>query len=1024
MNSCVRIEGDRPLCPRPRSAEDESLAGGDRGACPLRLQRVLLVLLFLSLPAVLCAQTGLVVTTTFLPPATVGVPYNAQVSASGGQPPYLWTASGLPSGLTMSSGGGISGTPEYAGSFGVTVTVRGTANTANFSGSARLSLFIADPLQITTSSPLPDYQAGLPNYFVAFNTTGGTPAITFSIADTAPPGLTLSETGELRGTPSAAGTFTFTVRAIDSAGRTATKQFQQTFTPAPAQLVVSRTQLSFSGAVGGDPPPPQVLQVTSVDGRPIGFNMQVTGANLGGLGLGGQPPWLNISPSNGVTPALLTISASPSGLPAGTNSARIRFTVARDATQQPIDVNITFVLTTVPPSLEVTPLVLTFPARQASPGIQQQNILVRNSGGGGPVSFSASVVNASPWLSISPASGQTTINVPSTIRVSVNTQGLGVGSYRDVVRVTGAGKTTDVVITLFVAPSGPILSVDVTGLRFPFRSGLGSSIVQNIRVLNQGDPTSTVNWTADVQMGADWLTLGTARGTASQGRPGVVPVSLSPGTTSLASGGRYALIRISDPAAQNSPQYVTAVLDVSPQSAPPLPELAPVNLVFVANAGGAQSQNTAFRLSASSVSPVAFQTSVVTDDGGTWLQASPSSGLVSTSSPVQISVAVNPSILGVGIYKGRVNVAMSGVIRSREVTLIVIPVGASPEPARAATGCTASRLAMTQGGLTDNFSSPAGWPASLILQLNDNCGSPVTNGSVTASFSNGDPPLALASDRQTGIYSATFQPTKTTDQLVVTVRASASTYATETTQIAGAITPNTAPVLAKGGTLHNLNPVIGGALAPGTVSQVFGTGMAASTTSPGVIPLQTSFGGTSMIVGGLEAPLYYVSSGQLTVQIPNELTPNRQYAVIVSANGALTLPDSIDVVSVQPGVAQFTNGDLIAQHPDYSLVDAAHPAQPGEYLIMYLAGLGATTPAVKSGSPAPATSLSPANVQPTVTVDGVNASTVYAGLTPGGIGLYQINFQVPDSARNGSLEVVVKQGGVTANVTKLPVQRQ
>jgi uncharacterized protein (TIGR03437 family) len=47
---------------------------------------------------------------------------------------------------------------------------------------------------------------------------------------------------------------------------------------------------------------------------------------------------------------------------------------------------------------------------------------------------------------------------------------------------------------------------------------------------------------------------------------------------------------------------------------------------------------------------------------------------------------------------------------------------------------------------------------------------------------------------------------------------------------------------------------------------------------------------------------------------------------------------------------------------------------------------------------------------------------VFAGLTPGGVGLYQINFQVPPGARTGvPLDVVVKQGSATANVTKLTV---
>jgi uncharacterized protein (TIGR03437 family) len=45
----------------------------------------------------------------------------------------------------------------------------------------------------------------------------------------------------------------------------------------------------------------------------------------------------------------------------------------------------------------------------------------------------------------------------------------------------------------------------------------------------------------------------------------------------------------------------------------------------------------------------------------------------------------------------------------------------------------------------------------------------------------------------------------------------------------------------------------------------------------------------------------------------------------------------------------------------------------------------------------------------------------FAGLTPTGVGLYQIAFTVPSNARSGSLDLVVSQGGVSSNTTKLPV---
>ena len=58
-----------------------------------------------------------------------------------------------------------------------------------------------------------------------------------------------------------------------------------------------------------------------------------------------------------------------------------------------------------------------------------------------------------------------------------------------------------------------------------------------------------------------------------------------------------------------------------------------------------------------------------------------------------------------------------------------------------------------------------------------------------------------------------------------------------------------------------------------------------------------------------------------------------------------------------------------------------------------------------------------------VTVDGQPADVLFAGLTPGGVGLYQINFVVPASARSGNLDVEITQEGAKANTTKLLVGR-
>ncbi len=83
-------------------------------------------------------------------------------------------------------------------------------------------------------------------------------------------------------------------------------------------------------------------------------------------------------------------------------------------------------------------------------------------------------------------------------------------------------------------------------------------------------------------------------------------------------------------------------------------------------------------------------------------------------------------------------------------------------------------------------------------------------------------------------------------------------------------------------------PQVGAALGQGTILQIYGSNMGASPMVPSQVPLPTTLGGTSVIIGGIPAPLYYVSAGQIDAQLPMELTPGNNYQVIVNANGALS----------------------------------------------------------------------------------------------------------------------------------------
>ena len=234
----------------------------------------------------------------------------------------------------------------------------------------------------------------------------------------------------------------------------------------------------------------------------------------------------------------------------------------------------------------------------------------------------------------------------------MNTQGLQVGSYHDVVRVTSSAGNTDVQIALLVEASGSILGVNVVGLRFPARQGAGSANQQAIKVLDLGDSSSTVNWTADLLSGSDWLSLSPASGTATPSTPGVLNLTPNQASGQLPAGSRYALVRISDSHSLNSPQYVVAVLDIQSSTSPPLPDPSPAGLFFTALAGGTATLGQVVTVKTSSNTAVAFQASASTTDGGTWLKLSTAFGSSTTLSPGTVVVSVDPSKLTAGIYTG------------------------------------------------------------------------------------------------------------------------------------------------------------------------------------------------------------------------------------------------------------------------------------------------------------------------------------------------------------------------------------
>jgi hypothetical protein len=158
---------------------------------------------------------------TTLPDGTKNSAYNQTITASGGAAPYTFavTSGALPSGLSLSSGGVLSGTPTVVGSFNFTVTATDSTGTPGpYSGNQAYTLEIDAPPITVSLSPmtLPDGTAATA-YSQTLTASGATAPYSFAVTSGAlPTGLSLASNGSLTGTPTSAGSFTFTVTATDS----------------------------------------------------------------------------------------------------------------------------------------------------------------------------------------------------------------------------------------------------------------------------------------------------------------------------------------------------------------------------------------------------------------------------------------------------------------------------------------------------------------------------------------------------------------------------------------------------------------------------------------------------------------------------------------------------------------------------------------------------------------------------------------------------------------------------------------
>ncbi|MBZ5607868.1 MAG: hypothetical protein LAP38_06410 [Acidobacteriia bacterium] len=227
-----------------------------------------------------------------------------------------------------------------------------------------------------------------------------------------------------------------------------------------------------------------------------------------------------------------------------------------------------------------------------------------------------------------------------------------------------------------------------------------------------------------------------------------------------------------------------------------------------------------------------------------------------------------------------------------------------------------------------------------------------------------------------------------------------------------AIVPTSTPVIT--------SVVNGASLQPGIASNtwvtIFGSSLAPKTDDwnssivGGVLP--TSVDGVKVTIGGKPAYVYYLTSGQLNVLAPPDLSPGSA-DVTVTTNLGTSPAFSTTVSDFSPAFFPWPGNQAVATRQDFSL--AVKPgtfagantvaAKPGDVIILWATGFGATNPPYPAGRATPSDATYSTASTPTVTINNNSVIVFGAALAPGSAGLYQIAIQVPNNLADGDYPI-------------------
>ena len=217
------------------------------------------------------------------------------------------------------------------------------------------------------------------------------------------------------------------------------------------------------------------------------------------------------------------------------------------------------------------------------------------------------------------------------------------------------------------------------------------------------------------------------------------------------------------------------------------------------------------------------------------------------------------------------------------------------------------------------------------------------------------------------------------------------------------------------------------AIAPGSLITITGTNLAEVTSPADSNPYPLTLGNAKVTIGGLRAPIAFVSPTSITVLVPSALKVNTPHEIFVERASKPSAGVYVDTAPAQPAI--FTDQDTgfakVFLQDDATIpaqfVTPKNPASAGDKLLIHCAGLGPVQPQPPDGAQAP--DSAPVATSPVFVLFG-DVSTVAdsAILVPGAVGVYQVQVTVPENVPSGSVNLAVKVLSQTSSRVNISIQ--